>query len=239
MKRTDTGKKAMAGAAMMLLAAGTALTSTTTSQAAEQTRCQAIGYIGDSLSDATTRPEIAHRLNQLGAKYSVPVSLSTSSGRAVIQGWDITGRGVGTDQADGTGSEVAQTMKARGVNCFIIALGTNDAAAAAGNRSAIASRINLIMSLIGDSHVDWITPQTRLSNPARPGGHVYTDANMAIVRSELDNAARRFPNLDVNHWERIPKVARGFWRADNIHLDGGQSVFAEYAVSSIEFQGSR
>lgn len=193
--------------------------------------CKKIGYVGDSLSDfhpqtGGARELIKKRLTATG----VPFEFSASAGRALIQGALNTGTGIGVNLLDGTGVEVLQKFKDQSVDCYVIALGTNDAAAAAGNPAQIKSRITKALSVTGDGHVEWILPGTNITGAA--GKSNYADANMKVFRDELTKIAADQPNVDVNDWSAV--ATKKDYQQDNTHHNKkGHVNFADYVTDSL------
>ncbi|MFZ2510402.1 MAG: hypothetical protein WAW85_04850 [Gordonia sp. (in: high G+C Gram-positive bacteria)] len=194
--------------------------------------CRAVGLVGASLSDRYFTPKVVGSRTQLEAGLRAtgkPVRFSASAGRSTFK------PGTGTDRQHGGGLEVVKKMRARGVDCFLITFGTNDAAQAKGDRAELRRRIELVMAAAGpSSKVDWVAPQT-----AGRGTGGFSDRSMAAMRRELVEADRRHQNLDVNHWERVQKDSPAFWAPDQVHLWGGRGVYAEYVVRSLHINGSR
>ncbi|MFT3716941.1 MAG: hypothetical protein QM774_13655 [Gordonia sp. (in: high G+C Gram-positive bacteria)] len=188
--------------------------------------CTKVGLVGDSKSDYRigARLTIEHEL----VAHGLPYYMTTSGGRSIRQA------GGGTDRWTGDGLQSAALAKAAGADCFLIALGGNDAAFTHGDRRLMAADIDAMLRTIGPEHrVDWITSSSRLA--AGP----FSDRNIRKFSQELDRAARTWPNLDVNHWERVPESAPGWWSPDGLHLRSGNAARGRYVVDSLFIDGSR
>ncbi|MFT3661249.1 MAG: hypothetical protein QM809_07565 [Gordonia sp. (in: high G+C Gram-positive bacteria)] len=194
--------------------------------AAPETHCTKPAIIGASSADygMGARVEILRSLKGRG----IPYFLSTSAGRTVYR------PGHGTDRRHGSGLHTVDVAKQAGATCFVIEFGATEAARANGDRARLARAIDAMMTRIGpDYRVDWITPKTRVySGP-------FSDRNMNAFRLEFSRATRRYENLDVNHWERIPETTLLWWRPDFVHLQEGSKVRGPYIVDSAFINRSR
>ncbi|WP_018177823.1 hypothetical protein [Jongsikchunia kroppenstedtii] len=189
--------------------------------------CQQIGYIGDSLSDQTMGAwmNLTQGLNLYDFSYRLNASINRT----------ITYAGTGSGKAAGSAADVARQYKAAGVDCYVLAIGTNDAAQTNGNYKEIIARIDTMMSIAGKAKVRWVMPQTML----KPGwiptqfNPRFSDANMAVFRQAVLASAKKYPNLTVDRWDLVNKNIVGFWLPDNIHMLDGRFFFASYIISSI------
>ena len=119
---------------------------------ATHTSCRSVIYIGDSTSDGEALAESVpdRRLRAPAQLFRVGVRtthMEVSGARSIYE----TFKGIPN------GATVAQQEVSHGYHgCWIIALGTNDAAdVAAGSTLALRSRIARMMSIIGDQPVMW------------------------------------------------------------------------------------
>lgn len=222
--------------AVLLLAAINMAPVAAAAPASPTPECRTVGYVGDSLSDDSgigrgSREQIVDGLSQIARLNGVRVRFSASSGRAVIPEGATTGAGSGTDAADGSGVEVMRSMKhLGGVDCWVVALGTNDAMLSQGNRHAIRQAIRSALREAGRDPVVWVTPQTRwVGLPASFGP---SDTNMAIFRTELYRAAAVHTNLRVARWDLTDKSGPAFWLIDGIHLAAGRPMFAAFVLAA-------
>lgn len=197
-----------------------------TGPAEARTRCTKVAVIGDSKSERRigAREVIVEQLNRRG----MPYFLSTSSGRTVHRA------GFGTDKRHGSGIAAVGHAKRAGANCFVIALGGNDAMRARGDRRVLRQSIEALMSAVGREHtVDWVTSTS---------GHLtgrWSRHTLHQFTIELDRARARWPNLEVNHWERVPEYLPLWWRPDLLHYHTGNTERGRYTVDSAFLRGSR
>ncbi|MFE0748059.1 hypothetical protein [Gordonia sp. NPDC058843] len=187
--------------------------------------CAKIGIIGDSKSDHAigARRWIEADLRDRG----VPHYLNTSSGRS------ITRAGSGTDAHTGNGLSAVRHAKRAGVTCFVIALAANDAAHTGGDRSVMRRDIDSLMRAIGPHRVDWVTSKTALARGP------YSNANVQRFSAEINAARSRWPNLEVNNWQRVRETLPSWWAADGVHLDAGNAIRGRYVAESAFVAGSR
>ena len=149
-------------------------------------------------------------------------------------GWSVREAGVGTDRWTGNGLQSVAAAKAAGADCFVVALGGNDAAFSNGDRELMSQDIISMLDAIGPDHkVDWVTTNSR-----RAGGP-WSDRNLQKFSKELDRIAENRPNLDVNHWEDVPESLPDWWSPDGLHLNKGNLVRGQYVVDSVFIDGSR
>ncbi len=220
--RRSRRKWIAAGLSLAALAGMLTLGTTTASAAGG---CHKVGVVGDSLSDypGGARLQIEADLLLRG----MPYYINTSNGRS------IRTPGTGTDARTGNGIQAIVLARRSGADCIIIALGGNDAAKRQADRRLLSMDIDAAMAAAGPTKVDWITPSSNLK--AGP----WADSKMAVFRDEVSRAEARWPNLDVNHWERVPQILPLWWSNDNLHLNTGNFVRGAFTVSSAFTMGSR
>ncbi len=217
------------GLAATALAAGMSLSTlvvTAPEAHAAPTRCTKPAIIGASTGEYRigARAEIEQALRRRGVDYFI----STSSGRTVYQ------PGKGTDKRHGNGLQTVRHAKRAGADCFVIEFGATMAAKARGNPAVLAEGIDAMLTEIGpDFRVDWITVSTRHAT-----GN-WSNGNMRALTRELVRATKRWPNLDVNHWERVRESLPFWWRQDGIHLNTGSQVRGPYVAEAAFINGSR
>ncbi|GAA4756820.1 hypothetical protein [Gordonia alkaliphila] len=191
-----------------------------------RTRCTKIAVIGDSKSERKigARQVIINELQRRG----VPYFVSTSSGRTVHR------PGFGTDKRHGSAIEAVGHAKRAGADCFVIAIGGNDAMRTRGDRRILRQSIDALMTAVGREHtVDWVTSTS---------GHLtgrWSRHTLFQMTVELDRARARWRNLDVNHWERVHESLPFWWRPDNLHYNTGNTPRGRYTVDSAFIRGSR
>lgn len=143
---------------------------------------------------------------RLGARYARVGATSQyfeiSGARSIVEKLDA-------NQANG--EEIARALKAQGFRgCWVIALGTNDTADVyAGSQIGLTTRIERMMSVIGDQPVMWVTVKSLLvSGP-------YSEANMKLWNRTLVNACDRYPNMRVFDWASLAND--GWFISDGTH----------------------
>ena len=155
------------------------------------TSCAAVVHIGDSLSvglvsDAHLPDDEAHIDAQYRRVGVADIRLEISGARSVVE------------HLDGQlgGEEVARKVRRSGFEgCWVVALGTNDAAnVAVGSASGYSDRIDRMMSIIGDDPVVWVDVKT-----LRDRGP-YASPNMRRFNQALAKAHARYPQLRVYDW---------------------------------------
>ncbi len=109
------------------------------------------------------------------------------------------------------GYTVAQQLIADGYHgCWVIALGTNDAAdVAVGSNVGLAARIQRMMSLIGDQPVMWVNVISLLASGP------YANGNMQQWDRDLLQACPSYPNMRVYDWAAVAKPS--WFIPDGIH----------------------
>jgi peptidoglycan/LPS O-acetylase OafA/YrhL/lysophospholipase L1-like esterase len=180
----------------------------TPSAPATTSSCKRVVYIGDSTSEGSISPEFipvaAQRIDaQLAAVGVTEFTPYIAGARDIVE--DV----VGAPNATG----IAQAVVGQGYNgCWIIAMGTNDAATIAkgGTNLDQMARIAQLMSAIGDQPVLWVDAVSRLSPPT-----FYSAENMQLWNQALDAACPTYPNLRVFDWAGL---ARPEWfQEDGTH----------------------
>lgn len=196
--------------------------------------CKQLGYIGDSLSDQVlgSWTYLTYGLNLYGFNYRINASIGRS----------VTSPGEGTGARAGSAADVARQFKAAGADCFVYAIGTNDAAQIKGDYHNAIERIATMMRIAGGARVRWVTPQTRVpavfttSPLAAVSAPIaaYSDANMAVFRRALQDSTKRYPNLTLDRWDVVAKESVAFWLPDGVHMFlVGQYRFAQFIVGSM------
>ncbi len=108
--------------------------------------------------------------------------------------------------------DVALRLRDTGFSgCWVIAIGTNDAAniAAGGPRQA-GERIVSMMSVIGTDRVLWIDAATVATSG------FWASPNVVAWNSALTAAARSYRNLRIAPWSRL--VESDWFVPDGVHL---------------------
>lgn len=172
------------------------------------TSCRAVAHIGDSTSTGMMNefhvPDPADRLDAQYQRVGVeqPV-LELFGGRSLIEHRAQYENGL----------MVAQRLRDAGyAGCWVIALGTNDAAnVAKGSTVDRVERIERMMALIGGEPVLWVDAATK----AETG--YWATANMEIWNDELAATLSRHPNARIYRWSR--DIRDEWYRKDGIHYN--------------------
>jgi hypothetical protein len=179
-----------AGAALALVVA-VAAPAQVSDAAALRSSCRAIAHIGDSISvGMDSRAYIPRASDRLRGRYealgAARVELDISGARSVVEHLE----------GQRNGFEAARQIRKKGFEgCWVIALGTNDAAnVAVGSGYGASERIDRMMAVIGDDPVLWIDVVTR----ARRGA--YAEEHMERFNQALAKAHARYPQLQVYEW---------------------------------------
>jgi hypothetical protein len=156
------------------------------------TSCRSVAYIGDSTSDGEASAEyvpIARlrapaQLAKVGVKTT---HMEVSGARSIVE----------TYEGIPNGATVARQLVSGGYRgCWILALGTNDAAdVAAGSEVGLKTRIHQMMSIIGKQHVMWVNVLTLGNAP-----EYYGNAGMQQWDRDLLAACHTYPQMRVFDW---------------------------------------
>jgi peptidoglycan/LPS O-acetylase OafA/YrhL len=182
----------------------------TKAQAEDSTKssCKAVIHIGDStsegLDDASYLPiesqRIPARYEEVGAK---EVHMEVQGATSIEERFE------GMPNAQ----EVAANWKAEGFEgCWVLALGTNEAAnVAAGSTVSERERIDKMMAIIGDEPVLWVNVRSLVE-----AGDPYSKGNMEKWDEELVAACAAYPNMRVYDW--ASDVKDDWFIEDGIHF---------------------
>ena len=195
-------------------------TSTTVRVAATMTSCTTVAHIGDSTSVGLFEPEfMPDPGDALPAQYErvgvLALYTEVSGGRSTVETLG------GEENAFDTVVRL-RDMGYRG--CWVVTLGTNDAAnVAIGGVPDLTTRLDRMMFLFGSDPVLWVDAVTRLDDGP------YADINMQAWNEVLDAAEARFPTLRVLHWS---DVALDEWFvSDGIHYTSGGAAWRSHAIA--------
>jgi peptidoglycan/LPS O-acetylase OafA/YrhL len=182
----------------------------TKAQAADSTKssCKAVVHIGDSTSEgldnADYLPEEGQRIPARYAEVGVKEVHMEVQGATSIE-----------EQFEGhpNAQEVAAAWKAKGFKgCWVLALGTNEAAnVAAGSAVSERERIEKMMAIIGDEPVLWVNVRSLVE-----AGDPYSKENMEKWDEELEAACASYPNMRVYDW--ASDVKDDWFIEDGIHF---------------------
>ncbi|MGN6664791.1 MAG: acyltransferase family protein [Solirubrobacterales bacterium] len=182
----------------------------TKAQAEDSTRssCRAVVHIGDSTSEGLDSAEylpnakerIPHRYAEVGVKET---HMEVQGARSIEERFE------GQPNAQ----EVAAAWKAEGFKgCWVLALGTNEAAdVAAGSNVSERERIEKMMAIIGDEPVLWVNVRSLVE-----AGDPYSKENMEGWDEELVKACASYPDMRVYDW--AADVKNSWFIEDGIHF---------------------
>jgi peptidoglycan/LPS O-acetylase OafA/YrhL len=182
----------------------------TKAQAEDSTKssCKAVIHIGDSTSEGLDDAEylpvesqrIPARYTEVGAK---EVHMEVQGATSIEEQFE------GMPNAQ----EVAAAWKAEGFEgCWVLALGTNEAAnVAAGSTVTERERIEKMMAIIGDEPVLWVNVRSLVE-----AGDPYSKENMEKWDEELVAACDSYPNMRVYDWASAVKDE--WFIEDGIHF---------------------
>lgn len=178
------------------------------SAAAQRSSCKAVIHIGDSTSEGLTSPDYLpdprQRIEAQYAKVGVSVQHYEIAGaRSIVERYE--------NQPNAY--EAAQEWKRRGYHgCWVLALGTNDAAdVAVGSSVGMPERIAQMMKLIGDEPVMWVNVKSLLSSGP------YSEQYMQRWDQSLEAACAKYPNMHVFNWAAL--VQNRWFISDGIHFN--------------------
>ena len=170
------------------------------------TSCQAVVHIGDSTSDGLISPDYLPDPRQRIAAQYARVGVTTfipeiSGARSIVE----------TYEGQPNAYTVAQQQVQQGYRgCWVLALGTNDAADVyVGSPVSLATRIKEMMSLIGHQPVMWVTVKSLLATGP------YAESNMLAWDQALIQACASYPDMRVYDWAAAAKDR--WFISDGIH----------------------
>jgi GDSL-like Lipase/Acylhydrolase family len=185
-----------------------------------RTSCTSVAHIGDSTSvgmvSPTWLPNAAQRLaaqyRDVGVRH---VQIDASGGRSIVE----------TLPGQHNGYEVATAWYSAGYRgCWVIALGTNDAAdVAVGSNVGMQARIAEMMAAVHGEPVLWVNTQTDLTSGP------WSEANMQQWNSALVQASAHYPNMRIFNWAGM--VQPGWHLADDIHYTSAGYAIRAAAIA--------
>ena len=182
----------------------------TKAQAEDSTKsaCKAIVHIGDStsegLDDAAYLPIESQRIPARYAEVGAgEVHMEVQGATSIEEQFESMPNA----------QEVAAAWKAEGFKgCWVLALGTNEAAnVAAGSTVTERERIEKMMAIIGDEPVLWVNVRSLVE-----AGDPYSKGNMEKWDEELITACNGYPNMRVYDW--ASDVKDEWFIEDGIHF---------------------
>ena len=158
------------------------------------TACTSIAHIGDSISVGMS----AAPYERIGVR---DVRLEVSGARSAVERHDGRPNAV----------EAAEELRDDGFQgCWVIAIGTNDAAnVAAGSSYGASERIDRVMQIVGDDPVLWVDAKTTTDDG------FYADEHMRLFNQALAKAHARHPTLEVFRWSEV--ASSSWFSPDGIH----------------------
>ena len=198
----------------------------TPQQAAEskQSSCRAVVHIGDSTSEGLdsaeylpiARQRIPNRYREVGV---VQTHMEVEGARSIEERFE----------GEPNAQEVAEAWKAEGYEgCWVLALGTNEAAdVAAGSKVSEQERIEKMMNIIGGEPVLWVNVRSLVE-----AGDPYSKENMEGWDEELVRACPRYPNMRIYNW--AADVKNAWFIEDGIHFTSpGYAARAELIAQAL------
>ncbi|MBS1886691.1 MAG: acyltransferase family protein [Actinobacteria bacterium] len=174
----------------------------------QKTSCRRVVHIGDSTSEGLYSPEylpnpkdrIENRYAEVGVK---EVHMEVQGARSIEERYE------GQPNAQ----EVAEAWQAEGYKgCWVLALGTNEAAdVAAGSNVGLEERIEKMMNIVKGEPVLWINVKT-----LPDATEFYSEEGMKKWDAELEKACLRYPNMRVYNWAAAVKDS--WFISDGIHF---------------------
>ncbi|HVD87002.1 MAG TPA: acyltransferase family protein [Solirubrobacterales bacterium] len=170
--------------------------------------CEAVVHIGDSTSEGLDSAEylplesqrIPARYAEVGARET---HMEVQGARSIEEQFE----------SEPNAQEVAAAWQAEGFEgCWVLALGTNEAAnVAAGSTIGERERIDKMMAIIGDEPALWVNVRS-LVEPGDP----YSEENMERWDEELVRACAAYPNMRIYDW--ASDVKDSWFIEDGIHF---------------------
>jgi peptidoglycan/LPS O-acetylase OafA/YrhL len=185
-----------------------------------RTSCQSVVQIGDSTSEglisADYLPDPQQRIGARYAQVGVTTFIPEISGaRSIVE----------TYEGYPNAYTVAQQLIRQGYHgCWVLALGTNDTAdVAVGSPVGLSTRIQEMMSLIGNQPVMWVNVKSLVTYGP------YSEGNMLLWDEALLQACPRYPNMRVYDWA---SVAQDSWFiSDGIHYTSAGYAARAYLIA--------
>ena len=172
---------------------------TTIQVAPARTSCKEVAFIGDSVSLGMTEAGFEGRMAAAGVK---SLHVEVSGGRSIVE--TLTGQE--------NAATVATRLRAAGFSgCWVVAIGTNDAAnIAAGAARQADERIASMMAVIGRDPVLWIDA----ASIATDG--FWAAPNIDAWNQVLTASAAAYANMRIARWSVI--VHPEWFVPDGVHV---------------------
>ena len=186
----------------------------------DSTSCRSVVHIGDSTSDGLISPDylpdprerIDARYAQAGVTTFIP---EISGARSIVE----------TYEGYPNAYTVAQQLIQQGYHgCWVLALGTNDTAdVAVGSPVGLATRIKMMMSLIGNQPVMWVNVRSLLAYGP------YSENDMLLWDEALLQACASYPNMRIYDWAAV--VQDSWFISDGIHYTSAGYAARAYLIA--------
>lgn len=177
-------------------------------EAALRSSCHSVIHIGDSTSEGLVShdylPDPQHRIEAQYDRIG-----------ATVQHYEISGARSIVERYEGQPNayEIAHSWKRQGYHgCWVLALGTNDAAdVAVGSKVGMPERIERMMSVIGSEPVLWVNVKSLLSSGP------YAEQYMKHWDEALVKACKQYPTMRIFDWAAL--VKNEWFIEDGIHFN--------------------
>jgi len=186
----------------------------------DRTSCRSVVHIGDSTSDGLISPDylpdprerIDARYAQVGVTTFIP---EISGARSIVE----------TYEGYPNAYTVAQQLIQQGYHgCWVLALGTNDTAdVAVGSPVGLATRIKMMMSLIGNQPVMWVNVKSLVAYGP------YSESDMLLWDEALLQACASYPNMRIYDWAAV--VQDSWFISDGIHFTSAGYAARAYLIA--------
>lgn len=187
------------------------------------TSCRVVAHIGDSTSTGSMKEAYVRdpdkrldaQLSRIGVNEAY---LELMGGRSLVE------HRAGNEN----GVMVAERLRAAGFEgCWIVALGTNDAANVAKHpKIDRVERIERMMRVIGDDPVMWVDAVTTTQK-----GY-WAAFNMQLWNDDLATTLSRYPNARIYRWSE--DIEEEWWAKDGIHYNSkGYTARAQYVAEAL------
>lgn len=185
-----------------------------------RTSCRSVVYIGDSTSEGQVSsqyiPDLHKQLWAQLASVGVRTTHAEVSGaRSIVEVY----------KGNPNAATVAREYIANGYRgCWVLALGTNEAAdVAVGSNVGLQGRVARMMQIIGNQPVLWVDAITLLKSSA------YAESGMQRWNQALLAGCRRYPSMRVVDWAAHAK--RRWFIPDGIHYYSPGAVARNQTVA--------
>ena len=170
--------------------------------------CRSVVHFGDSTSESLISsdylPDPSQRLQAQYARVGATNQyIEITGGTSIVE----------TISGQPNAYDIAKQLVARGYRgCWVLALGTNDTADVyVGSHISLTTRIERMMSAIGDQPVMWVNVKSLV------GTGPYSESDMQKWDRALVQACPLYPNMKVYDWASI--VPSSWFIRDGIHYN--------------------